>query len=503
MLQFPFFAKKRSLVKQKIFHILKSQTFKNSYWSIVDVTVYPAVMIFATAFFIQKLGAEQYGVWMLVNSLMASIGVLNLGLADATIKYISQYRALQDNYAVLRIIRTTFSIYVGLAVILVVISFSIGLIINHFGWFHIEIPQRLILANCIKVSGIILGSKFIEQVFLAIFRGFERYDISAQLSTISKLTIIGCQVILVSLNYQIVEVFQGVALIMVLLIFIESIVVKLYFHNVSFRPYFDKSTFKEVFSYGLWSWLQSVFIIVASQLDKFAIASLVGLKILAYYSIGYTVYIQLHSIFAASVSWIFPAVSLKIQRKESILPLYYQSRFMLFCSALIIVSLLVFTGPWIFKQWLGDIVFAKSYPFIFLFLCYEILIVLNIIPYYFLNGGGFVQLNTWFEFFTKLLNLISMFLFFQYFGVIGLIYGLIVSLVVTIPIQNYFLTNKVLVGTMMHKNILVIIPSLLSILLFNISSPILFTVVLVALLSCTKWLFFDTAFPNFKIDSVL
>src|SRR5206468_2900514 len=96
----------------------------------------------------------------------------------------------------------------------------------------------------------------------------ERYDISAQLSVISKLTILSCQVVLVLLNYQIEAVFQGVALIMGLILLVEISIVKVHFHKISFMPYFDKATFQEVFSYGLWSWIQSIFIILASQLEN-------------------------------------------------------------------------------------------------------------------------------------------------------------------------------------------------------------------------------------------
>lgn len=483
-------------MKQRILQTLQSQTFKNSYWSILDVTIYPIMMVFATALFIQKLGAEQYGIWMLVNSLMASIGVLNLGMADATIKYISQYRALENDKAVFKIFRTTFTIYLVLLVILVSISIGLGLAINVFDWFNLQGNQRQVLSSCVKISGFILGGKFLEQVLLAVFKGFERYDIAAQLSVVSKLIILGCQVILILFDFEIIAVFNGAALIMGLIILIECIIVKASYHQVSFKPFFDKDTFKEVFSYGLWSWMQSIFIVLASQLDKFAVASLAGLQTLAYYSIGYTVYVQMHSTFAASVSWIFPAVSLKIQRKENILPLYYKARFGLFCSALVLISFLIFTGPWIFKQWLGAEVFNRSYPFIFLFLCYEMLMVLNIIPYYFLNGAGFVRLNTYFEIFTKILNMAGMLGFYQYFGVVGLIYGLLASLVITIPIQNYFLSKKVLIEAKPYKSILIIIPSLLSICLFNISSPILFIVVIILLIFSVKWLFFDTNFSK-------
>ena len=49
--------------------LVYSQNFKNSFWNFVNALIYPLVLLIATPYFIHDLGVEQYGIWMLMNSI--------------------------------------------------------------------------------------------------------------------------------------------------------------------------------------------------------------------------------------------------------------------------------------------------------------------------------------------------------------------------------------------------------------------------------------------------
>ena len=63
----------------RLANLLTNQTVKNSYFSMLDVMLMPVLMLAATPIFLSELGATQYGVWMLVNSIVASIGIADIG----------------------------------------------------------------------------------------------------------------------------------------------------------------------------------------------------------------------------------------------------------------------------------------------------------------------------------------------------------------------------------------------------------------------------------------
>ena len=89
-------------------------------------------------------------------------------------------------------------------------------------------------------------------------------------------------------------------------------------------------------------------------------------------------------------------------------------------------------------MWLGDQTYANSIKYIRLFVFYNLFLIVNIMPYYFLNGTGHVKYNTLSEFLTKVLNIGGMLLMANYLGIEGLIWGLILSMVIASPIKSSF-----------------------------------------------------------------
>ena len=82
----------------------------------MDYLVLPLLLLLVTPFLVFNLGTERYGIWMLVNAVTGTMGVFNLGLGEATIKYVSSYRARMDLHGVVRVVRSTLTVYGLLAV---------------------------------------------------------------------------------------------------------------------------------------------------------------------------------------------------------------------------------------------------------------------------------------------------------------------------------------------------------------------------------------------------
>jgi O-antigen/teichoic acid export membrane protein len=81
-------------LKSKLF---KSQGFKNSFWSFLSAGSYPVLVLIATPLFLTKLGDKQYGVWVLVNTILQLMSSVNFGLGDSSIKFISESQAKEEN----------------------------------------------------------------------------------------------------------------------------------------------------------------------------------------------------------------------------------------------------------------------------------------------------------------------------------------------------------------------------------------------------------------------
>lgn len=464
----------------------------------MEVVLYPIGLVIATPLFIHHLGIDQYGVWVLANSIIASIGVLNVGLAEATIKYVSKYKALNNTGAIYKVVQSSYTIYLGLSVLLVSIGMVIGYVIGEVQWFEITPVTRELMRYIVPIGCITLSIKFIEQVFTATFKGFERYDISAQLLMISKGAILVSNVILVVMGFSLVYVFLFTAVISALMLLVEAFFVKRYVPQFGFTPRLDVKIAKEVVGFGIWSWLQLGFSMGVSQLDKFIVASFAGVKTLAFYSLGFMVYSQLHNVFTACSNWLFPFFSTKIAKNENVTHIYHQARGILLIAALSIILVLYLVKDLIFPLWLGQETYRESEFYILGFMAFEALIVLSVIPYYFLSGSGRPKLNAFMEIILKSLNMICMLIFFYLFDINGIIYGLLFSVILFIPFQDFIIYSRIFSERHLLKNVSLLFPSLVLVLILLVDRYPWKYLLLLPLPWMMKYLFFNELKINWR-----
>jgi O-antigen/teichoic acid export membrane protein len=286
--------------------------------------------------------------------------------------------------------------------------------------------------------------KQMEQLAFSIFKGYERYDTSSIMSIISKTLLLTGQVIVVYKGYSLLYVFLISAVTTVVVVFFEYIYVKIRIHELSFFPYFEKLAIKEIFSFSSWSWTQSVLSIIAGQADRFVVISLAGPKFLAYYALASSVGGQIHQVFTAAVSWVFPKVSGKTERKENLLPLYYKMQFIVMAAGTLMIGTLILFERQIFLRWLGWETYIHSILLIKIFLYLAFVNMVSIVPYFFLLGANRIKVSALFMFISVLLTILLMVIFYHFAEVNGLAYGKVLSSLISIPMMLMYVHFKII-----------------------------------------------------------
>jgi len=468
-------SKELDFSKLKIF--FRRREFSNSAWNIADVILLPFLMLLFTPFFIKNLGTDQYGIWMFVNSIIASIGIVNMGLGDASIKFVSKYRALNDTPNINRIVNTTFSLSLFLLLIIILLGIGVAFSVENFNLFNLNDTNRSVASSAIQLGSIIFGLRQIEQVILATFRGYERYDNASQISMTSKTVLLFSQIITVYLGYHLVELYTVSVISSTLMIVGEIIFSKFKYRKISFFPTIKRQSIKEIFSFSSWSWTQSVMGIIVGHVDRLIIITLAGPTFLAYYALASTVGTQIHTIFTASVSWVFPKVSGKTERKEDLASLYYKMQLLIIILGTIAVAILILFEYPIFYTWLGTETYTNSILYIRLFLFLAFFNMLSIIPYYFLLGANLIRISALFMFISVVFTIGFMIAGYHITDVEGLAYGKFLASLVSIPLMLMFVHYKIIDKVNIYSGLKVYLPSVLiaiSIYFFNLVSIPLF-----------------------------
>jgi O-antigen/teichoic acid export membrane protein len=127
-------------VKQVFLNFIRSKNLWNATWSSLDAVVYPTLMLLSTPIFINKLGVELYGLWMFINTIIASIGILNIGLGDATVKFISKYLVEGNRHKINKVIEATYAVYLVLCIVVLAVTVILAFIIREYNW--LSLPQK-------------------------------------------------------------------------------------------------------------------------------------------------------------------------------------------------------------------------------------------------------------------------------------------------------------------------------------------------------------------------
>ncbi|MEN8839072.1 MAG: oligosaccharide flippase family protein, partial [Flavobacteriales bacterium] len=302
--------------------IFASRNLKNSIWNLIEVLLGPAILFVSIPIFLAQLGAEDYGVWMLVNSIVIVMQAFNLGLNFSTYKHVSVAIAKDDTDQIRNTLNTNLSFTILILIASLILSVFICLGIYHFNWFveNPSVKPKLILS--IFIGMIILFGKLTEQILYSVYRAFEDFKYVTILSILFKfITIIG-NIIIAMYTQNVVYVLAFSALVTLLGIFANYKLLYKFVPSYKFKFRLNRALIKHEISYSLFIWLQSIFVIVVYQGDRLLVSYKFGLAALSFYAIVATLFNHIHMAFGAMTSWIFPQVAKNKENKEFVFDLY-------------------------------------------------------------------------------------------------------------------------------------------------------------------------------------
>lgn len=235
-----------------------SQLKKGAILSYINIFLNVAIGLVLTPFIIRSLGDSEYGLYTLIGSFVAYLSLMDLGLNNTIIRFVSKYRAEKDKRGEEVFLGTTMKIYGIISIILVVI----GLIL----YFNLENifsqslnPEQMMSA---KIMFLILvfnlaitlpGGAFTaicnayEQFVFPRLLGIVRYILRA-LTVVAVLTMSGKAISLVVID----TVFNiSVIAVTFLYVILKQKVV------FDFSKW-DKVMVKQIFSYSIWIFIFAI-----------------------------------------------------------------------------------------------------------------------------------------------------------------------------------------------------------------------------------------------------
>ena len=390
--------------------------------------LYPITFLATTPFFIAHFGEQVFGLWMLLNSLLIAFQVFNFGLSTSTVRYVAQFRHLNQEQRLKIVINTNLSVSVLLFILSILLGFIISWNVKTNNLFDLPVQLRPTASIAIEITCAIIGLKFIEQIFLNAFKGLNRFDTYALVNGIIRFGTLGVNILQLFFHQSLVTMLVTNLLITVVMLLVQFFLLKKSVKGYAMRFFFRKRFLKETGQFGLLTWLQSVAVIIVFQLDKYLVITHYGPEELGRYAITATIFVNIHTVLTACVTWLIPKL---IKYKNSInesRQLYMTMRAFITILGIIALSVFYIVHEPFFNLWIGAERFGKIKEYVKLFTVFEFFYLLIIAPPLYLNYSDHLRSGTLVIFLTSIFNITGILVgYFLYNSIPGILYGLIIS----------------------------------------------------------------------------
>jgi len=371
------------------------RSVRNAAFNAGEGVVTPLLWVISTPIFVRQLGTDHFGIWMLVNSVIGAGGLLSLGLTDATTKYVSKYRALNDLPSVRRVTQATLFLYLllgtlGALIVLAIAPYLAGEV------FKLADANRPVARLALQIGGLGILARFVDNVFFSVFQGFERYDLNAR-------TTVLVNALTMTVNVGLALAGKGLAVLLgttVCFIFLGSVTKAVLIRrtvdtNMRFVPWCTRGSFRELMSFGFYTWIQRVLTLLVSYADRFLLATYVGMKEVAYYTVCLQVLTQIVALLNRGGAFLFPFTTALTERGDHhrLRSVYNQSQFVLIILSCMLMLPVYITSGSVLRLWMGQD-FAAHATFVLELLCLRFAFApLAIVNANYLMGMGMVRLQ--------------------------------------------------------------------------------------------------------------
>ena len=251
---------------------LANRALKGSTLRVLQTIVSIGIGFWMLPFLFNNLGQDQYAVWVLIGSVVATFYLLDLGFSQAVTRYVARH-IYDNNYnAANRVINTSLVIYSCLAIIVFLTTLIIASLAPNL--FKTSFNDDDAIYVAVLILGVSLALEFPAKAFPGIISAYMRYDTIAKVRiviTIFKAILI---YIFISDGYGII----ALASIMLILNLCSTAFFVLYsqklFKEISYSwMHVKKEELHEIFHFSKWVFVTDTAFLLKDKLGLWIIAA--------------------------------------------------------------------------------------------------------------------------------------------------------------------------------------------------------------------------------------
>ncbi len=258
-----------------------------SNWVALGVNI--IIAFFLIPYIIRCLGVTQYGIWILVISIIGYYGLLDMGITAAILRYVARYTGKRDYNALNQIVNSALLMFSVIGI--VVALFSLIAVDSLANFFSIEIQDYNSFKKIVWLLGLTAGLLFPCSVLAVIILAHERFVIANTVKIVTAVLRGGLSFVALycggglaalGLIYVCTTMFAIVA---------NMVVIKLYFKHVNIRfGSIKKDSARVLISFGFFSFIIKAGMLLRTKLGAVVVGRYLDMNSVGIYGVTILLY---------------------------------------------------------------------------------------------------------------------------------------------------------------------------------------------------------------------
>jgi O-antigen/teichoic acid export membrane protein len=329
----------------------------NAVYGVLDYASYPFGMLLAAPIILHKLGAAEYGLWMIATAVVSAGGIIASGFCDANIQRVARLRSSGEPHSVVQTVRSMMGI-----------NLVIGLTIAVGVWVAAPLAARHIAVSrltpvsecliCIRIAGGLILVRAVESVGVSTHRAFEQYRGTVQISSAVRLLTLASAALLALFGRRTVSILMATAMLLVVGTYLQFRGLRSLLGPVTLWPTFQVGESKVLLGLGFFVWLQTVGSVVFGQFDRILLGVSLGALAVAPYALCVQFAQPIFGLTASGLHFLFPYLSGRAGAlpnaalKRTLLKAFAANVLLVVCGA----GSLILAGDRLIRLWAGPAV---------------------------------------------------------------------------------------------------------------------------------------------------
>ena len=330
---------------------------KNTLVLYVRMFIMMAISLYTSRVVLKILGVEDFGIYNVVGGIVSMMGVINGAMSVSTTRYLTFELGKGDMVRLKQTFRMCVNIYGLLALILLILSETIGL------WFlntQLVIPDDRMVAAIWVFQFSILSTIFslLTNPYNAVIISREKMNIYAYISLADAILKLGIVYLLLLVPFDKLIVY---GFFLMLLIILNTSVYFIYcnrkYQESRYSFYWETSLFKQLLSYTGWNLFGSASSLVKGQGLNILLNMFFNPSVNAARGIAYQVNATVGQFFTNFYTAVRPQITKYYAQQdlENMFKLVFRSSKMAFFLILLISLPLIIEAPYVIQLWLGQL----------------------------------------------------------------------------------------------------------------------------------------------------